>query len=154
VHKTLTIHGVFLKIGEWGVLLEGPPGMGKSDIALQLISRGAKLIADDAPAFYSTGKNIMGFCPPPIQNKLEIRGLGIADIPNLFGNNAIQTECSLNLIIQLTDNLTEEKKRERRLEPKLVEKTILDIPIKHLTLPIIFTSNVAILVEVAVKWVL
>ncbi|MDH5594893.1 MAG: HPr(Ser) kinase/phosphatase, partial [Gammaproteobacteria bacterium] len=99
---TTTIHGVYMEVVGTGILITGDSGIGKSELALELISRGHRLIADDAPVFYKIPPDTLnGMCPPLLQDFLEIRGLGILNIRAMFGDNAINKNKYLRMIIEL-----------------------------------------------------
>ncbi|MBI2791651.1 MAG: hypothetical protein HYX61_06815 [Gammaproteobacteria bacterium] len=144
-------HGVLLSIFGKGVLLQGPPGIGKSECALCLIDRGHQLIADDAPLFSKSGSHIVGSCPANIAHLLEIRGLGIVDIQQLFGEKAVLKQTILELIIQITPSADVNQTRITSLQ--LDNKVILGVSIPNLTLSLIFSKNMAILIETAVRLV-
>lgn len=95
--QTTTLHGVFIDVLGLGVLLTGKSGTGKSELALGLINRGHRLIADDSVIFARKKEKIIGFCPPILQDFLEVRGLGILDIRAMFGDTAIQKNKRLEL---------------------------------------------------------
>lgn len=76
-----TVHGTTVAVGNVGVLLRGPSGSGKSDLALRLIDGGAELVADDRTVLRNNDGALMAFPPEPIRGKLEVRGLGIIDVP-------------------------------------------------------------------------
>ena len=87
----LTLHGVYMEVMAIGVLITGASGIGKSELALELISRGHRLIADDAPQFSKIAPDIInGTCPKSLQDFLEVRGLGILNVRELFGDSAIK----------------------------------------------------------------
>ncbi|MFN2381227.1 MAG: hypothetical protein ABR561_01575 [Guyparkeria sp.] len=94
-------HGVFMEISGLGVLIRGAAGIGKSEVALELISRGHRLIADDAPCFTAHGDEVTGCCPDRLFGLLEVRGIGIIDIGELFGSNALKARKYLRLIVDL-----------------------------------------------------
>lgn len=97
-----TQHGVFMEVLGTGVLLTGGAATGKSELALELIARGHRLIADDAPLFSRIAPDIIsGTCPPLLQDFLEVRGLGVINIRTMFGDSAIKQEKYLRLIIRL-----------------------------------------------------
>lgn len=94
-------HGVFMEISGLGVLIRGTAGIGKSEVALELISRGHRLIADDAPCFTAHASEVTGASPDRLFGLLEVRGIGIMDIGQLFGSNALKTRKYLRLIVDL-----------------------------------------------------
>ncbi|MCU7855827.1 MAG: HPr(Ser) kinase/phosphatase, partial [Candidatus Thiodiazotropha sp. (ex Lucinoma borealis)] len=98
--EKLLVHGVYMEVLGKGVLLSGDPAIGKSELALALISRGHCLIADDATELYKTGSNTLsGRCHKVLQDFLEVRGLGLINIRAMFGNSAIKPNKQLHLII-------------------------------------------------------
>lgn len=147
-----TLHGVFMEVMGIGVLLAGPAGVGKSELALELVTRGHRLIADDAPEFTRVSPDtIRGTCPRPLQDFLEVRGLGILDIRSMFGDNAIKPEETLRLIVQLGRMVEAEIVKMDRLQGNTRLRKVLDVDISETTLPVIMGSNLAVLVEGAVR---
>jgi len=146
----LYLHGVFLCIFGKGVLLTGNSGCGKSECALHLLDRAHQLIADDLPEFTLQENVVVGRCPAPLKQLLEIRGLGILDVQQWYGEHATLPEHRLDLIIELTQNQTPTV-AERVLQPKLDNKIILGKSILHLHIDIALSKNLAILVESAVR---
>jgi HPr kinase/phosphorylase len=150
--KTTTLHGVFMEISGIGLLLQGHSGIGKSELALELISRGHRLVADDAPILTKTSSNtITGSSSSLLQDFLEVRGLGILNIRAMFGSNAIKTKEILHLLIQLTPQEDITIKNTRRLEGEISKDHVLGIPISVIELPITSGRNLAVLVEAAAK---
>jgi len=146
------IHGVMLEVHGLGVLLTGESGIGKSELALELITRNHRLIADDAPVFFRVGPDIVrGSCPDALRDFMEVRGLGILNIRSMYGDSAIKFSKDLRLIINL--ELMEQDVIEGmdRLKGCYGSKTILDIEIPMVTLPVASGRNLAVLVEAAVK---
>ncbi len=146
-------HGVFLGLFNKGILLVGPSGCGKSECALALLDRGHQLICDDAPIFIKKESIIVGRSPESLQNLLEVRGLGIVDVPSLFGPKSVLPDKSLDLIIEFNACVNEDNEHERVIQPNLKTKSILGIDIPHLTISLVFSRNMAILVETAVRLV-
>jgi HPr kinase/phosphorylase len=150
--ESTTLHGVFMEVLGKGVLLCGNPAVGKSELALALISRGHRMVADDITEFTRIDNNTLsGHCPPLLQDFLEVRGLGLINVRAMFGNSAIKPSKYLHLIIDL-QNLTEEALTKMdRLHGQHSTKVILDVPIPQTTLPIAPGRNMAIQVETAVR---
>ncbi|MET0089106.1 MAG: HPr(Ser) kinase/phosphatase [Candidatus Thiodiazotropha sp.] len=152
IGETILTHGVFMEVLGKGVLLSGDPAIGKSELALALISRGHRLIADDATEFYKTGGNALsGRCPKVLQDFLEVRGLGLINIRAMFGNSAIKPNKQLHLIIDLLHFDDKKLHDMDRLEGCHSQRTILDVPVPQTSLPVAAGRNLAILVETAVR---
>ncbi len=147
------VHGVFMAVFGIGVLLTGQSGVGKSEVALDLISRGHRLIADDAPEFRRIAPDVVsGYCcPSALSGFLEVRGLGVLDVRAMFGDTAIKTSKALRLIIELKRMSEEEFIGLDRLEGVRQECTILDVRVPQITVPIVPGRNLAVLVESAVS---
>ncbi|MBW9259394.1 MAG: HPr(Ser) kinase/phosphatase [Candidatus Thiodiazotropha sp. (ex. Lucinisca nassula)] len=152
VGETLLLHGVYMEVLGKGVLLSGDPAIGKSELALALISRGHRLVADDATEFYKTGTNTLsGRCPKVLQDFLEVRGLGLINVRAIFGNSAIKPNKQLHLIIDLL--YFDDKKLDNmdRLEGRHSHRTLLGVDVPQTSLPVGAGRNLAILVETAVR---
>lgn len=145
----LNLHGVLLNIHDKGVLLMGSPGVGKSETALALLTRGHRLIADDAPLFSKNEQQWIGRADEKQKGLLCIRNLGLLDVGQLFGENVLQSQIALDLIITLDNTVYEIP--PQRLKFELVNKLFSGTSIPTLTLPIATSHNVAILIESAVK---
>lgn len=146
------MHGVFMEVMGIGVLLTGPSGIGKSELALELISRGHRLIADDAPEFRrSAPDRIRGRSPALLKDFLEVRGLGILNIREMFGDASIVETKRLRLIVHI-DNITDESLWEiDRIGGSQRKKTILDVDIPEVQIPVAPGRNVAVIIEAAVR---
>jgi HPr kinase/phosphorylase len=152
VGETLLLHGVYMEVLGKGVLLSGDPAIGKSELALALISRGHRLIADDATEFYRTGTNTLnGRCPKVLQDFLEVRGLGLINVRAIFGNSAIKPNKQLHLIIDLLHFDDEKLDNMDRLEGCHSHRTLLGVEVPQTSLPVAAGRNLAILVETAVR---
>jgi HPr kinase/phosphorylase len=150
--ETLLVHGVFMEVLGKGVLLSGDPAIGKSELALALISRGHRLVADDATELYKTrSQAIMGRCPKVLQDFLEVRGLGLINIRAMFGNSAIKPDKRLHLIIDLVHFDDQKLKQIDRLEGSHSTRSLLEVQIPQTSLPVAAGRNLAILVETAVR---
>lgn len=143
------MHGVFLDVLGLGVLITGESGLGKSELALELISRGHGLVADDAVEFSRTAPNLIeGQCPILLQNLLEVRGLGLLDIRTIFGETSVRRKMNLKLIVHLLRSTPE---NFQRLPTQQQTQTILDVEIKKVMLQVAAGRNLAVLVEAAVR---
>jgi HPr kinase/phosphorylase len=146
------IHGVFIEVLGMGVLLEGAPAVGKSELALDLITRGHRLIADDAPQFARIAPELLeGTCPDPLRDFLEVRGLGILNIRAMFGEGAVVRAKPLNLIIDLQPLDQTQLDRIDRLAGSLSASNILGVAVPRIIMPVAPGRNLAILVEAAVR---
>ncbi|MDE2613994.1 MAG: HPr kinase/phosphorylase [Burkholderiales bacterium] len=146
-----TRHGVFMDILGLGVLITGESGLGKSELGLELISRGHGLVADDAVDIYRTSQTALeGRCPELLQNLLEVRGIGLLDIKAIFGETAVRRKMRLQLIVHLVRTETLERDFERMPYEPLYEQ-VLDIPVRKVVIAVDAGRNLAVLVEAAVR---
>lgn len=146
------VHGVFLEVHGMGVLLTGDSGSGKSELALELVTRGHRLIADDAPEFSRIGPDIVrGCCPEALRDFIEVRGLGILNIRAMYGDSAVKLSKDLRLIIHLQRLADEEMQQLDRLQGSYHLHTILDVEVPEVTLPVAPGRNLAVLVEAAAR---
>ncbi|MGE3318098.1 MAG: hypothetical protein AB7I18_02280 [Candidatus Berkiella sp.] len=145
----LNLHGVLMQIHDKGVLLMGPPGVGKSENALALIARGHRLIADDCPVFSRTALGFIGKAQEEQKGLLCVRPLGLIDVFSLFSQDALADEITLDLMITLDNSV--DKVAPQKLDLELDNKLVGGLAIPALTLPIASSHNVAILIETAVK---
>ena len=149
----VSMHGVFMEIFSIGVLITGDSGAGKSELALELISRGHRLVADDAPEFTQIAPDVLdGTCPEMLQDMLEVRGLGVMNIRQMFGDTAVKRNKYLRLIVHLvksTDNPDAAMARLTGESPAPCKVLDLDIPVFQL--PVAAGRNLAVLTEAAVR---
>jgi HPr kinase/phosphorylase len=137
----LTLHGVFIEV----------LGVGKSELALDLIARGHRLIADDAPEFTRVAPDlVMGSCPEPLGDFLEVRGLGILNVRMMYGDNAVKSAKYLGLIVNLID-APGEREAVDRLAGMLGECDVLGVKVPEVPLYVDPVRNLAVLVEAAVR---
>jgi HPr kinase/phosphorylase len=147
-----TLHGVFLEVMGVGVLITGESGSGKSEVALELLSRGHRLIADDAVEFARTGPDVLiGRCPRMLRDFLEVRGLGILHVRAMFGDTAVRPEKTLRLIVHLQPLTPERMAKVDRLQAEQKTRTILDVDIPEVVLYVAPGRNLAVLVEAATR---
>lgn len=150
--NSITMHGVFMDVLGVGVLLVGSSGIGKSEIALNLINRGHRLVADDAVLFKINNNDaVIGTCPELLQDFLEVRGLGILNIRVMFGDTAIRENKRLQLVVRLVavDHL--ELQEIDRLYGIYRTQEILGIDIPEVSIPVAPGRNLSIIVEGAVR---
>ncbi len=146
-----TRHGVFMDILGLGVLLTGESGLGKSELGLELISRGHGLVADDAVDLYRVSQtSIEGRCPELLMNLLEVRGIGLLDIKSIFGETAVRRKMRLKLIVHLVRKEVMERDFERLPYEPLTED-VLGIPVHKVVIAVDAGRNLAVLVEAAVR---
>ena len=146
--KTL-MHGVFLDVLGVGVLITGESGLGKSELALELISRGHGLVADDAVELSRIAPSIIeGHCPQLLLNLLEVRGLGLLDIRTIFGETSVRRKMKLSLVVHLIRSTPESFER---LPMQDQTQEILGVPIRRVMLQVAAGRNLAVLVEAAVR---
>lgn len=149
--KTI-VHGVLLEVHGLGVLLTGESSVGKSELALELITRNHRLIADDTPEFSRVGPDtVRGRCPEALRDFLEVRGLGILNIRAMYGDSAIKMSKDLRLVVHLERLAMENLHQLDRLQGSYRKRTILDIDFPEVTLPVASGRNLAVLVEAAVR---
>ena len=146
---TTTVHGVFMDVLGMGVLITGESGLGKSELALELISRGHGLVADDAVEFSRTNPTMIeGQCPDLLRNLLEVRGLGLLDIRTIFGETAVRRKMRLKLIVHLVRANSE---KFERLPIQDQTQELLGLPIRRVMLQVAAGRNLAVLVEAAAR---
>ena len=146
-----TRHGVFMDILGVGVLITGESGLGKSELGLELISRGHGLVADDAVDLYRVSQtSLVGRCPELLLNLLEVRGIGLLDIKAIFGETAVRRKMRLNLIVHLVRKETMDRDFER-LPYEPLNEEILDVTVRKTVIAVDAGRNIAVLVEAAVR---
>ncbi len=141
------MHGVLVKVSGIGVLIRGDAGIGKSECALELIKRGHILVADDVVEVQKRfGRFLVGSCPTMLKHYMEVRGLGILDVPLLFGVGATLDETNIDMEVVLT---APGKQPIDRLGVEQKTTNILGAELPSLGLPVTPGRNLAVLIEVA-----
>jgi HPr kinase/phosphorylase len=150
--EVASLHGVFLEVLGTGVLIKGDAGVGKSELALELITRGHRLVADDVVDLKHVAPDTLeGTCPALIRDFLEVRGLGVLNIRFLFGEMAVKTQKNLKLIVELVRPQEIGEVGLNRLDMVASTETILGVAIPKVRIPVAAGRNLAVLVEVAVR---
>jgi HPr kinase/phosphorylase len=146
-----TMHGVFMYILGLGVLITGESGLGKSELGLELISRGNGLVADDAVDLFRINQTtIEARCPELLQNLLEVRGIGLLDIRAIFGETAVRRKMRLKLIVHLVRRENFERDYER-IPTEPLTQDVLGIAVRKVVIQVVAGRNIAVLVEAAVR---
>ncbi|MCF8197710.1 MAG: HPr(Ser) kinase/phosphatase [Sulfuritalea sp.] len=149
--ETGTLHGVFMDVLGMGVLITGDSGVGKSELGLELISRGHGLVADDVVDISRIGSDTLeGRCPEMLKDFLEVRGLGLLNIRTVFGETACRRKMRLKLIVHL-QKPTPGVPEAARLPLDAQTENILGVPIRRVTIPVAAGRNLAVLLEAAVR---
>lgn len=149
--EKISLHGVFMDVLGLGVFITGDSGAGKSELALELISRGHGLVADDIVEFARVAPHVLeGRCPELLQNFIEVRGLGILNIRTIFGETACRRKMRLRLVVHLQKR-TPGENDPPRLPTSLATDNILGVTIPHTVLPVAAGRNLAVLLEAAVR---
>ena len=145
-----TMHGVFMDVLGMGVLISGESSVGKSELGLELISRGHGLVADDVVDFSRAAPDaVEGRCPPLLSNLLEVRGLGLLDIKAIFGETAVRRKMKLRLIVELRRYGGADTFERLPLEGQ--SEDVLGLPIRKVLIPVASGRNLAVLTEAAVR---
>jgi len=149
--EKISLHGVFMDVLGIGVFITGSSGAGKSELALELISRGHGLVADDIVEFSCIAPTVLeGRCPDMLKDFIEVRGLGILNIRTIFGETACRRKMRLRLIVHLERRLPGQSDPSR-LPIQRETQNILGVPVIRATLPVAAGRNIAVLLEAAVR---
>jgi HPr kinase/phosphorylase len=145
-----TRHGVLMDVHGIGTLLLGPSGIGKSECALFLVERGHRFVADDQVILsLLPSEQILGRAPTLLRNHLEVRGIGIINVRDLFGANAVRSEKTVQLVVELCPWSDDETFDRLGLDDSTLE--IFGIPIPMLRIPVRPGRNMAVILEVAAR---
>lgn len=149
--ESVTLHGVFMDVLGLGVLLTGDSGVGKSELALELITRGHGLVADDVVEVSRIQHDLLeGRCPELLQDFIEVRGLGLLNIRTVFGETACRRKKRLRLICHL-QRPQAGVPQAARLPLDAQAESVLGVPVGKVTIPVAAGRNLAVLVETAVR---
>ena len=147
-HETMR-HGVLMDVAGVGVLIEGDAGIGKSEIALELINRGHRLVADDCVIIRLINENLIGTAPEKIRNFMEIRGLGIINIQTMYGPGSVRQEKGIDIVVQLEK--WDESKEYDRIGDVNITANILGIEKFKLLIPVSPGRNIPTIIETAAR---
>jgi HPr kinase/phosphorylase len=150
--ETTTRHGVFMDVLGLGVLITGDSGVGKSELGLELISRGHGLVADDVVEISRIGSDTLeGRCPPLLKDFLEVRGLGVLNIRTIFGETAVRPRMNLRLVVHLERPSPSAAPPAERLPLHALAEEILGVTVRKVGIPVAVGRNLAVLIEAAVR---
>jgi HPr kinase/phosphorylase len=147
-----SMHGVLLSVMGHGVLITGESGIGKSELALELIAKGHHLVADDSITIRRTSpEHLEGYCDPKFKHFLEVRGLGILNIREMFGEAATRGTKRIELIVKLQRMNKQHLGSMDRLHQQQSTCEILGIHIPEITVPVTSGRNLSVMIEAAVR---
>jgi len=150
--ESTTRHGVFLDVLGVGVLITGESAVGKSELGLELITRGNGLVADDIAELHRIAPDTLeGRCPELLRDFLEVRGLGVLNIRTMFGETAVRRKKSLKLIVHLHRPQGGDLSQMERLPLNATHQEILGVNVKTVNIPVVAGRNLAVLVEAAAR---
>lgn len=150
--ESTTRHGVFLDVLGVGVMITGESAVGKSELGLELITRGSGLVADDVVELHRIAPDTLeGRCPELLRDFLEVRGLGMLNIRTMFGETALRRKKSLKLIVHLHRSQDGELSQMERLPLVATHQEIIGVKINTVNIPVVAGRNLAVLVEAAAR---
>jgi HPr kinase/phosphorylase len=150
--ETIELHAVMMDVLGMGVLITGDSGVGKSELALELISRGHGLVADDIVEIARVAPNTLeARCPPMLRDFLEVRGLGVLNIRTVFGETACRRKMPLKLIVNLMRPQRGAAPEIDRLPLGAETHEILGVPVRKVNIPVAAGRNLGVLLEAAVR---
>jgi HPr kinase/phosphorylase len=145
-------HGVCMDVLGLGVLITGDSGVGKSELGLELISRGHGLVADDVVDISRLPPTVLECrCPPVLRDFLEVRGLGVLNVRTVFGETAVRPKMNLHLVVHLEKPATGQGSPSERLPLHELSEEILGVTVRKVVIPVAAGRNLAVLLEAAVR---
>ena len=145
----ITRSGVMLEVYGEGILIQGESGVGKSETAMELIKRGHRLVADDSVLIKKIENELVGTAPEKIRYFMELRGIGIINVKNMYGSGSVMSETEIELVMEMRP--WEREREYDRLIGEQNSEEILGVKIPKLMIPISPGRNLAILIEVAAR---
>jgi HPr kinase/phosphorylase len=150
--ESTELHGVFMDVLGLGVLITGESGVGKSELGLELVTRGHGLVADDVVEVSRiSGGALEGRCPPLLKDFIEVRGLGVLNIRTIFGETAVRRKMKLRLVTHLARPTAGSRDPAERLPLSELTEQILGVTVRKVIVPVAAGRNLAVLVEAAVR---
>lgn len=148
----VAVHGVYMEVMGMGVLIIGESGIGKSELALELLSRNHRLITDDSVELIRVAPDVLvGQCPTALSDYLEVRGLGILDVRMMFGETAVRHKKRLHMLVRMVQLQKNESNQIDRLAAQQLTRRFLDVDIPEVVLYVGPGRNLAVLVETATR---
>lgn len=143
-----TVHGVLVQVHGEGLLITGDSGIGKSEVALELVKRGHRLVADDAVELYKKSRSVLDGCAPKmIRYLMELRGLGLIDVRRIYGVGAVLPICKIDLVVNFVRWEQNTEYDRLGLEDDYI--SYLGVKVPKVTIPVAPARNLAIILEVA-----
>jgi len=149
--ESTELHGVFMDVLGLGVLITGESGVGKSELGIELISRGHGLVADDVVEVSRMSGVLEGRCPALLKDFIEVRGLGVLNIRTIFGETAVRRKMKLRLVAHLARPAPGTRDPTERLPLSELNEEILGVTVRKVIIPVAAGRNLAVLVEAAVR---
>ena len=146
--EEVTLHGVLVDVAGMGVLLTGVSGIGKSEVALELVHRGHRLVADDSVIIRNANGILIGRAPDMIRHMLEIRGVGIINVARMFGSVAVRVNKSVDAVFELVN--WEKGETYERIGSETLTEEILGVTLPKLEIPVKAGRNLFVVIEAAV----
>jgi HPr kinase/phosphorylase len=143
------IHGSLVEVAGVGVLILGPSGVGKSECVIELVRRGQRLVADDVVRLRRVDDRLVGWAPPHIRHFIEVRGLGLLNVADLFGREATLDRCTVGFVVRLES--VEAGRTFERIGFEREREALLGTSLPMVRLPVHAASNLASLVELAIR---